>query len=158
MTSDQSEARLLQQQIELLEKQMRVVRSYGRRTQSRTRPGSDPSTLGRLRAQYLELERLARESREHLALLEDRKFQAEMQALFATQAKRADLVVVNPAFKPVVPLRSHRSKILALGGAVSLLFALSVGLLFAMRDDRLQHAVDIRRFGLPPLLSEIPPP
>jgi hypothetical protein len=158
MPSDQGEAHLLQQQIELVEKQMRAVRSYGRRSQSRTRLGSDPSTLGRLRAHYVELERLARESREHFALLEDRKFQAEMQALFATQANRADLVVVNPAYKPVVPLRSHRSKILALGGTLSLLSAFSIGLLLALRDDRLRHATDLQRFGLPPLLCEVPPP
>jgi uncharacterized protein involved in exopolysaccharide biosynthesis len=158
MASDQSEARLLQQQIELVEKQMRVVRSHGRRTPSRTGPGSDPHTLGRLRAQYVELERLARESREHLALLESRKFQAEMQALFATQAKRADLVVADPAYKPVVPLRSWRSKILALGGAFSLLSALAIGLLLAMRDDRLRQSTDLQRFGLPPLLCEVPPP
>lgn len=149
---DQEEARLLQQ-IELLEKQMRAVR----RPRSHTSPATEPSTLARLRTQYLELERRLRESREHLALLASRQFQAEMQARFATQTNRADLVVVAPASKPVAPLRSPRFTLIALGSVVSLLSALSVGLLFAIRDDRLRSAVDLRRFGLPPLLCEVPP-
>ena len=156
--SDQGEARLLQQQIELLEKQMRAARSHSRRPQPRAAEATDPSQIGHLRAQYVELERRARESREHLAILEDRHFQAEMQSLFASQGKRADLVVVDPAFRPVAPLRSSRAKTIGLGSALSLLLALALGLLFAIRDDRLRRSADLRRFDLPPLLCEVPPP
>lgn len=155
---EQGEARLLQQQIELVEKQKHAVRSHGHGPPARSGATADPDALGRLRAQYIELERRARESREHLALLENRQFQAEMQALFTTQAKSADLVVVDPAYKPVVPLRSSRLKIILLGSAIALVFAISIGLLLAIRDDRLRTVVDLRRFDLPPLLCEIPPP
>jgi polysaccharide biosynthesis transport protein len=155
--ADSGEMRLLQQQIELLEKQKRAVRSRGRITPLRTGAG-DPDQLGRLRAQYVELERRTRESREHLALLEDRQFQAEMQSLFTAQSRRADLVVVDPAFKPTVPLRSPRKKVLAIGSAVTLLIALVIGILLAIKDDRLRQAADLKRFDLPPLLCEIPPP
>lgn len=154
-TDEQGETRLLQQQIDLLERQMKAVHSHGRRPPPRA---GDPDALGRLRAQYIELERRARESREHLALLENRQFQAEMQALFATQAKSADIVVVDPALKPVAPVRSPRPKVLLLGAALSLFVAFSVGLLLTIRDDRLRHATDLQRFDLPPLLCEIPPP
>lgn len=154
--ADSGEARLLQQQIELLEKQKRAVRSRGR-SPSRAVSGN-PDQLGRLRAQYVDLERRARESREHLALLEDRQFQAEMQTLFTTQSRRADLGVVDPAFKPTVPLRSPRGKILGVGIGVTLVIALALGLFLAIRDDRLRQAADLKRFDLPPLLCEIPPP
>lgn len=154
--ADSGEARLLQQQIELLEKQKRAVRSRGR-SPSRVASGN-PDQLGRLRAQYVDLERRARESREHLALLEDRQFQAEMQTLFTTQSRRADLVVADAAFKPTVPLRSPRGKILGIGIGATLFIALALGLLLAIRDDRLRQAADFRRFDLPPLLGEIPPP
>lgn len=155
--AESGEIRLLQQQIELLEKQKRAVRSRGRGTTLRTGP-ADPDQLGRLRAQYVELERRARESREHLALLEDRQFQAEMQTLFTTQSRRADLVVVDPAFKPTVPMRSPRKKVFAIGSAVTMFIALALGILLAIKDDRLRQAADLRRFDLPPLLCEIPPP
>jgi uncharacterized protein involved in exopolysaccharide biosynthesis len=155
---EQGEARLLQQQIDLIEKQMHAVRSHGRGPQVRSGAAAGPDALGRLRAQYIELERRARENRQHLALLEDRQFQAEMQALFTTQGKSADLVVVDPAYKPVAPVRSSRLKIILLGGAISLVLALFIGMLLALRDDRLRHPADLRRFDLPPLLCEIPPP
>lgn len=154
--TDSSEAKLVQDQLELLEKQARAVRSYSRRPRSGA--PSNPVAIARLRAQYIELERRTRENRDHHDLLENRQFQAEMQALFASQSKRGDLVVVDPAYKPVVPVRSPRIKILALGAAGSLLVALAVGLVLVLRDDRLRRASDLRRFGLPSLLCEVPRP
>lgn len=155
---DQPEARVVQEQLDLLERQMRVVRSHSRPSQPRSGTTSDPVVSGRLRVQFAELERRARESREHHNLLENRQFQAEMQSVFMTQAERGDLVVVDPAYKPVVPVRSARSKILAKGIAVSLFFAVAVGLALVLRDDRLRRAADLRRFRLPALLCEVPPP
>jgi uncharacterized protein involved in exopolysaccharide biosynthesis len=155
-TGEPPEARVVQEQLELLEKQVRAVRSHSRRP--RLLGGSDPVALARLRAQYTELERRARESRDHHDLLENRQFQAEMQALFATQAKRGDLVVVDPAYRPVVPVRSARLKIIAVGAAGTFFLAVVLSLLLVLRDDRLRHAADLRRFRLPALLCEVPPP
>lgn len=155
---DQPETRVVQEQLELLEKQVRAVRSHSRSSQPRSGTTSDPVASGRLRVQFAELERRARESREHHDLLENRQFQADMQSVFMTQAKRGDLVVVDPAYKPAVPARSARSKILAKGIAVSLFFAIVVGLALVLRDDRLWRAADLRRFRLPALLCEVPPP
>jgi uncharacterized protein involved in exopolysaccharide biosynthesis len=114
--------------------------------------------LADVRTKYIELERRARESREHLALLENRHFQVEMQSLFASQDQQGDLVVVDPAFKPVVPLRSPRKKILIAGLLSSLGLSLTFGLSLAWKDDRLRSAGDLQRFGLPTLLCEVPPP
>jgi uncharacterized protein involved in exopolysaccharide biosynthesis len=155
---DHPEVRLVQEQIDLIEKQVRSVRSQARTSIVRSGGMADPTTLGRLRAQYTELDRRARESREHHDLLENRQFQAEMQSLFATQAKRGDLVIVDPAYLPVVPVRSPRRKIAAGGVAGSAVLALAIGLLVVLRDDRLRKAADLRRFKLPPLLCEVPPP
>jgi hypothetical protein len=155
---DQSETRLVQEQLELLEKQVRAVRSHSRSPQSRSGATSDPVALGRLRAQYAELERNVRESRDHHDLLESRQFQAEMQSVFTTQAKRGDLVVLDPAYKPVIPVRSGRTKIAAKGVAGSLFFAIAASLALVFRDDRLRRAADLRRFSLPALLCEVPPP
>jgi uncharacterized protein involved in exopolysaccharide biosynthesis len=156
--ADQNEIRMVQQQLDLLEKQMRAARSHGRRSGSRATPVTDPVVLGRARAQYAELERRTRESRDHLGLLESRQFQAEIQTIFATQAKQGELVVMDPAYKPAVPIRSDRSKILAVGIFGSLLFASAIGLALVLRDDRIRRAVDLRRFDLPDLLCEVPPP
>jgi uncharacterized protein involved in exopolysaccharide biosynthesis len=155
-TAEVPEAQMVRAQLELLERQMRAARSYSRRP--RTLGPTDPVALGRLRAQYAELERRTRESRDHHDLLENRQFQAEMQSLFATQGKRGDLVVVDPAYKPVVPVRSPRFKIIVVGVAGSLFLGLAVSLLLVLRDDRLRCAADLRRFGLPALLCEVPRP
>jgi uncharacterized protein involved in exopolysaccharide biosynthesis len=113
---------------------------------------------GRMRAEYVELEWRARESRERLSLLESRQFQAEMQSMLESQSKRGDLVVLDPAFRPAVPIRSPRLKILLAGVFASLLISLATGLGLVLRDDRLYRASDVRRFGLPSLLAEVPPP
>jgi hypothetical protein len=155
---DQPEARVVQEQLELLEKQVRAVRSHSRSSQPRSGATADPAVLGRLRAQYAELERNVRESRDHHDLLESRQFQAEMQSVFTTQGKRGDIVVVDPAYKPVVPIRSSRAKILAAGSFASVIFAIAVGVAMVFRDDRLRRSADLRRFNLPALLCEIPPP
>jgi uncharacterized protein involved in exopolysaccharide biosynthesis len=157
-SGDQPEASVVKEQLELLEKQVRAARSHSHSSQPRSGTTSDPVALGRLRAQYSELERNVRESRDHHDLLENRQFQAEMQSVFTTQAKRGDLVVVDPAYKPVIPVRSPRSKIAAKGAAGSLFFALAVSLVLVFRDDRLRRAADLRRFSLPALLCEVPPP
>jgi hypothetical protein len=152
------EMTFLKQQLELLEKQARAARSQGRRSQPRPPEATDPKTLASVRTKYIELERRARESREHLALLENRHFQVEMQALFASQDQQGDLVVVDPAFKPVAPLRSPRKKLLIAGLLSSLGISLTFGLCLAWKDDRLRSAGDLQRFGLPTLLCEVPPP
>jgi hypothetical protein len=152
------EMTFLKQQLELIEKQARAARSSGRRSQPRAPAPTDPKALADVRTKYIELERRARESREHLALLENRHFQVEMQSLFASQDQQGDLVVVDPAFKPVVPLRSPRKKILIAGLLSSLGLSLTFGLSLAWKDDRLRSAGDLQRFGLPTLLCEVPPP
>jgi hypothetical protein len=81
-----------------------------------------------------------------------------MQALFASQGKQGDLVIVDPAFKPIVPLRSTRNKVLAIGVLVSLGLALGMSSFMTLRDDRLQGPEDLLRFGLPTLLCEVPAP
>lgn len=156
--SEPVEMTFLKQQIELLEKQARAARSQGRRSAQHTTAPTDPKELASIRTKYIELERRARESREHLALLENRHFQVEMQALFASQDQQGDLVVVDPAFKPVAPIRSTRKKTLLGGLLGSLGLALAFGMILVWKDDRLRSAEDVQRFGLPMLLCAVPPP
>lgn len=156
--ADQGEVKFLQQQLELIEKQVRASRGRPRRLQPRTEALTDPDALAKVRSEYVELERRARETREHLALLDNRHFQVEMQGLFASQGKQGDLVIVDPAFKPVAPLRSTRNKVLVIGLLVSLGLAVGLSLLVTLRDDRLRGPEDLLRFDLPPLLCEVPAP
>jgi hypothetical protein len=151
------EIAFLKQQIELVDKQVRAARSQGRRSVPHASP-PDPKALASVRTKYIELERRARESREHLALLENRHFQMEMQALYASQDQQGDLAVVDPAFKPVAPIRSLRKKILIGGVLGSLGLALTFGMVLVWKDDRLRSAEDLQRFGLPTLLCAVPPP
>ena len=153
-----AEAQMVREELSLVEKQIRATRSRPRTPGARPEFSGDPAMQGRMRAEYVELEWRARESRERLSLLESRQFQAEMQSMLESQSKRGDLVVLDPAFKPAAPFHSPRPKILLAGGFASLLIALAVGLGLVLRDDRLCGASDLQRFGLPPLLAEVPPP
>lgn len=156
--ADQPEVRYLQQQIELVEKQARAARPRSRRSLPRETGNSNPQAMAEVRGKYIELDRRARESREHLVLLENRHFMVEMQALFTSQGKQGDLVVVDPANKPATPIRSARSKVLLLGLAGTLALALLIGAFRTLKDDRLRSAEDLYRFGLPALLCEVPTP
>jgi hypothetical protein len=153
-----AETQMVREQLSLVEKQIRATRSRPRTPGARPEFSGDPAMQGRMRAEYVELEWRARESRERLSLLESRQFQAEMQSMLESQSKRGDLVVLDPAFKPAAPFHSPRPKILLAGGFASLLIALAVGLGLVLGDDRLCGASDLQRFGLPPLLTEVPPP
>lgn len=156
--ADKDEVKFLQQQLELIEKQVRASRGRPRRSQPRTDALTDPEALAKVRSEYVELERRARETREHLALLENRHFQVEMQGLFTSQGKQGDLVIVDPAFKPVAPLRSTRNKVLIIGLLASLALAVGLSLFVTLWDDQLRGREDLLRFGLPPLLCEVPAP
>ena len=156
--AEPAEAEMVREQLALVEKQIRATRSRPRSVTARPEFSGDPAMQGRMRAEYVELEWRARESRERLSLLENRQFQAEMQSLLESQIKRSDLVVLDPAFRPAVPIRSPRLKVSLVGAFTSLLIALVAGLGLVLRDDRLYRASDVRRFGLPPLLAEVPPP
>jgi len=156
--AEPTEVQMVREQLALVEKEIRASRSRPRSPTVRPEFSGDPAMQGRIRAEYVELEWRARESRERLALLENRQFQAEMQSMLESQSKRGDLVVIDPAFKPAAPIRSPRPKILLGGGFVSLLIALATGLGLVLRDDRLYGASDVQRFGLPALLAEVPPP
>jgi uncharacterized protein involved in exopolysaccharide biosynthesis len=156
--AEPAEAQILQEQLALLEKQKRATRSRVRSPAARPASSGDPALLGRLRAEYVELEWRARESRERLSLLENRQFQAEMQSLLESQSKRGDIQVLDPAFMPASPIRSPRLKIGLIGAVASLLGAMAVGLGLVLKDDRIYRATDVKRFGLPTLLAEVPPP
>jgi capsular polysaccharide biosynthesis protein/flagellar hook-basal body complex protein FliE len=156
--AEPAEAQMVREQLALLEKQIRATRSRPRSAAARPEFSGDPAMQGRMRAEYVELEWRARESRERLSLLESRHFQAEMQSMLESQSKRGDLVVLDPAFRPAVPIRSPRLKILLAGVFASLLISLAIGLGLVLRDDRLYRASDVRRFGLPTVLAEVPPP
>jgi uncharacterized protein involved in exopolysaccharide biosynthesis len=156
--AEPADTQMVREQLALVEKQIRAARSHPHSPPVRPEFFGDPAMQGRMRAEYVELEWRARESRERLSLLESRHFQAEMQSLLESQSKRGDLVVLDPAFKPVSPFRSPRLKIILVGAFASLMIALATGLGLVLKDDRLYRASDVRRFGLPTLLAEVPPP
>ena len=117
-----------------------------------------PAALITLRAQYANLQREARKSRDYRDLLVSDQLQTEVSLLLSSPSTGGDLVLVDPATKPVIPSSSARHKILAEGMAASLLIAIAISLVLVLRDDRLRRAADLRHFGLPTLLCEVPPP
>ena len=101
--------------------------------------------------------RLAREqarARQRLTDLEAKVFRADIAASSEEGGYSAQIVVLDPAFKPSAPSTPSRS-LVALAGLVASLIA-GIGLAAArgiLLDDRVYDAEDIERLGLAPVLA-----
>jgi len=116
----------------------------------------DPKRLLELGTQLAEFDRRVSEARDRLAVIQNKQFQASLEATVDLQDKTGELVVVDPAFLPVRAARRGRLKLgaVGVGASFTLAFALSLGLVFL--DDRLRAGFDFPRLRLPPLLVEVP--
>lgn len=107
-----------------------------------------------------EWSRVAREqarARQRLTDLETKVFRADIAASSEEGGYSAQIVVLDPAFKPSSPSSTARS-VLALAGLVASLLA-GLGLAAArgiLLDDRIYDAEDIGRMGLAPVLAIVP--
>jgi len=89
---------------------------------------------------------------DRLAVIQNKQFQASLEATVDLQDKTGELVVVDPAFLPVRAARRGRLKLGAVGVAPHSrwLSPCPLGLVFL--DDRLRAGFDFPRLRLPPLL------
>jgi len=79
--------------------------------------------------------------------------------MLESQSKRGDLVVLDPAFRPAVPIRSPRLKILLAGVFASLLISAGHWPGTGPAGRPVYRASDVRRFGTAqPAGRGAPPP
>lgn len=107
-------------------------------------PKGGPSMVA-IDTQWIRLNRDAAEARDRATQLQTKQFQADLASSVTSAGEGGRLVVADRPFKPLRPSAGGRGKIVALGSAVSILFALLTMVVLAMFDDHLYAAPDIQR-------------
>jgi uncharacterized protein involved in exopolysaccharide biosynthesis len=151
VTADEPEVESLRRQLGSLERDIAAIRA-------RPRP-SRPLDLRRAAELGVELgtfERKVGEARERLALLEGSEIQASVRVALASSASAGELVVIDPAFLPELPVRARAATIAVIGGALAFALAFALALALVLHDDGLHAGFDVERLGLPALLVEVP--
>jgi uncharacterized protein involved in exopolysaccharide biosynthesis len=118
--------------------------------------GTEAQRVVALETDWTRLNREVQEARERNQQLQTKQFNASMAESAAASGRNAQMVIVDPAYKPTHPAKPSRSVIAAVGVLVSIGLALALALGFALLDDRLYDRVDVERLELVPLLGVVP--
>lgn len=94
--------------------------------------------------------------RDRMADVERRVFRAQIEASSALGGLSAQIVVIDPAYKPTQPSSLPKSVVLVIAFAASLVVAAVVALLRALLDDRIFDAGDLAR--VTNVLATVPDP
>jgi uncharacterized protein involved in exopolysaccharide biosynthesis len=117
---------------------------------------SASSWIVAMETEWTRINREVQEARERNQQLQDKQFKASMQESAASSERNAQMVIVDPAYKPTHPSKPSRSLIAGAGLAASLMLAMCVALALALLDDRLYDRVDVESLGAVPLLAVVP--
>jgi uncharacterized protein involved in exopolysaccharide biosynthesis len=126
-----------------------------RKSGDEEKPSADANRIVALETEWTQINRDVTDARERTQQLEDRQFKASIVESAAALGSNAQMVIVDPAYKPTHP-NQGRSKVAVAGGAVSLLLALLIALFRALMDDRLYDRVDVETLDTAPLLCVVP--
>jgi hypothetical protein len=108
-----------------------------------------------LETEWTQINREVADARERTQQLEDRQFKASIVENAAALGQNAQMVIVDPAYKPTHP-QQGRSKLLLGGGAAALFLALLTAIFRVLMDDRLYDRVDVEALDTAPLLCVVP--
>ena len=95
------------------------------------------------------------EARERNKQLEDKLFKATIALNVETGSGAAQLVVVDPPYLPVAPIRNSAKRVVAAGIGISIVLAIALMLLAGRSDDRLYGEADVEALGVGPLTVTI---
>lgn len=111
-----------------------------------------------LETDWSRLNREVTDARDRTKQLQDKQFVASMAATSEAEGRSAQMVIVDPAYKPTHPTGPGKMKLLAMGlfAALGMGVALSFGL--ALLDDRLYDRHDVERLDVAPVLVVVPRP
>jgi uncharacterized protein involved in exopolysaccharide biosynthesis len=135
------------------------IADYKRKRERNAEPPSESkgaSWIVALETEWTRLNREVTEAREREQQLQDKQFKASMQESAAASGRNAQMVVVDPAYKPTHPARPSRSLIAGAGVLVAIGLAMALALGCALLDDRLYDRVDVERLGFVSLLGVVP--
>lgn len=145
-----------------LEGELRKINSeiaaYGARRAYGGRAAAQASQVVALETEWTRLNREVAEAREQRQQLEDKEFKAAMAESAATSGRNAQMVIVDPAFRPTHPAKPGRTLIATTGMLMSLVLALSLALGCALLDDRVYDRTDLERLELGAPTALVPTP
>jgi capsular polysaccharide biosynthesis protein len=73
-----------------------------------------------------------------------------------TSGRNAQMVIIDPAYKPTHPAKPSRSLLAGAGLGISIVLALALALGCALMDDRLYDRTDVERMELVSMLGVVP--
>jgi hypothetical protein len=111
-----------------------------------------------LETEWSQLNRDVQEARARNTQLQEKQFRASMAENAATSGRNAQMVIVDPAYRPTHPSKPSRTLIAASGIIATLFLAFALALGCALLDDRLYDRVDVERLEIGPLLAVVPKP
>lgn len=149
-----------------LESQLRKVQAEiaahrarkGREGGGAAQTGTFSQAIVALETEWNKLNREVQESRERYQQLQTKSFSASMAESAAASGRSAQMVIIDPAFKPTHPAKGGRTLIAGVGLALSIMLSMLIALVRALLDDRLYDRIDIERLRLAPLLGVVPRP
>ena len=135
------------------------IAAHKRKKQSESEPnqaGGEAAKVVALETDWTRLNREVTEARERNQQVQTKQFNASMAESAAASGHNAQMVIVDPAYKPTHPAKPSRSLIAAVGAAASLVLGVVLALGLALLDDRLYDRIDVERLQVIPLLGVVP--
>jgi uncharacterized protein involved in exopolysaccharide biosynthesis len=145
-----------------LESQLARVQGEISSLRNKRRPEAEAqSTTGgnwivQLETEWALLSREVQEARDRNQQIDAQQFKAFMAAQGEQSGKGTQIMIIDPADKPMHPVKAGRRVIIAVGLVASLLLGIGVALVQALFDDRLYDAMDLEQLALAPLLVVVP--
>jgi uncharacterized protein involved in exopolysaccharide biosynthesis len=120
--------------------------------------GGGAAWIVALETEWARLNRELTAAREHNGQLQDKQFKAAIAESAVASGRNAQMVVVDPAYRPTHPAPPGRMTLIALGMLISIGMALLVALGLVLVDDRLYDDADLESIRVAPLLGVVPRP
>jgi len=144
-------------EVELKKVQDNISAYKRKKAQSPDGSASTPvaNTVVALETEWVSLNRQVNDSRERNQQLEARQFKASILESAVTNARNAQMIIVDPAYKPTHPNKG-RTQIALVGLGISLVLSILVALACTLLDDRIYDRIDLDGLALAPILGVVP--
>ena len=121
-------------------------------------PGQDDTTkaIVALETDWQRLSREATEAREHHKQIQDKTFLASVASSSASQGSAGQMLVIDPAYKPLRPVGLGRTRLVLVGLAFIGPLALALAFILALLDDHVYRKADLERLASVPVIGVVP--
>ena len=139
-----------------VQQQIARLRQRGNKKDKDTKVDRAATKIVELETEWTGVNRKVTEARERYNTLDARLYRARLAALTKLKGGTAHMSIIDKAYLPKRPAGGGRGKIVMLGGAVSLFFAMGIVLALALIDERIYNAMDAERLQLGEVLVVVP--